>query len=157
MKAILFPLLPICQNKKKSLLDFHYWILSTPAWEHCLRIKEQMADIMEVSNQLKQLLTLQISFVLSHHRSAHCHSGAQDTSDSSRTCHTPALPHTEALAHTASAAFPGTVTSSPWAKGCTGSSSNQSPKRESCCSSRHLQILSEFLAINSPDPELNKG
>lgn len=76
MKAILFPLLTICQNKKKSLLDIHYWILSTPAWEHCLRIKEQMADILEVPNQLKQLPTLQISFVLLHHRSAHCHSGA---------------------------------------------------------------------------------
>lgn len=76
MKAILFLLLPACQSKKKSLLDFYYWILSTPAWEYCLRIKEQMADIMEVPNQLKQLPTLQISFVLLHHRSAHRHSGA---------------------------------------------------------------------------------
>lgn len=62
MKAILFPLLTICQYKKKSLLDFHYWILSTPAWEHSPRIKEQMAHIMGVPKQLKQLPTLQTSW-----------------------------------------------------------------------------------------------
>lgn len=60
-RAILFPLLPVSQEKKtkktKTLLDFHYWILNTPAWEHCLKIKEQMADIMEVPKWLKQLPT----------------------------------------------------------------------------------------------------
>lgn len=140
MKAILFSLLPICQNKKKSLLDFHYWILSTPAWEHCLRIKEQMADIMEVPNQLKQLPALQISFVLLHHRSAHCLRQLRQLQASSHPCTAPSRgSSSHCCGYPASAAFPGTTTqhtSSPWARGCTGPSSNQLPKRASSCSSR---------------------
>lgn len=150
MKAILFPLLTICQYKKKSLLDFHYWILSTPAWEHSPRIKEQMAHIMGVPKQLKQLPTLQTSFVLLHQRSAHCDSGAQDTSESSRPAHSPALPHAEASAHPAGAALllPPFLAQAPSTALLPGQrlhcfQQQQLPRRASCCSSREIQVLSE--------------
>lgn len=52
-KAILFPLLPA--DQEESLLDFHSWILNTPARAHYLKIKEQMGDILEAPKRLKQL------------------------------------------------------------------------------------------------------
>lgn len=56
-KAIVSPFPCLQQQQQKSLLDFHYWILNTSAWKYCLKIKEQMTNVMEVLKQLKQLPT----------------------------------------------------------------------------------------------------